>query len=71
MPTKKEAARKHLRTVSVSHPRKPKVLAVEAIRPEALTVVIEAQPEKIEELLPHKEDPKTFFEKLFSWDWNE
>lgn len=68
MTTKKEAKRKHLRAERC--PRKPKVLAVEVIRPEALTVVVEAHPEQIEELLQHKDAPQTFFEKLSAW-WNE
>ena len=67
MATKKETARKHLRTIGDRRPRKPKVLAVEAIRPEALTVVVEAHPSQIEELLKHKEEPKTLFEKLVAW----
>jgi hypothetical protein len=70
MTTKKEAKRKRVRTLKTANPRKPKVLAVEAIRPEALTVVVEAHPEQIEELLQHKDAPQTFFEKLSAW-WNE
>jgi hypothetical protein len=69
--TKKAVKSKHIKTISAVHPRKPKVLAVEVIHPEKLALVLEAHPEQIQELLQHKDVPRTFFEKLFSWDWND
>jgi hypothetical protein len=67
MATKKEAAKK--KKQSNQKPRQPKLIAVEQIRPDAVTVVVEADEQRIAELHEVKHDPKTMFEKIAEW-WN-
>jgi hypothetical protein len=59
MKTKKAVRRK-------SVPQKP-VVKVIALEPDTVAIHVRAEPEHVAELLPHTEDPKTFFQKLADW----
>ena len=47
--------------------RKPPVVKAFSPAPDIVSVHIRAEPEDVTELLPHVEDPKTFFQKLADW----
>lgn len=47
-------------------PREPIVDAV-AIEPDTVAIHVRTEPAHVAELLPHVEDPKTFFQKLADW----
>jgi hypothetical protein len=44
-------------------PRKP-VVDVVALEPDTVAIHVRTEPAHVAELLPHAEDPKTFFQKL-------
>jgi hypothetical protein len=61
MKAKKAISRK--RKSPASAPRKP-VVNVVALEPDTVAIHVRTEPEHVAELLPHVEDPKTFFQKL-------
>jgi hypothetical protein len=51
----------------VKSPAREPVVDVVAIEPDTVAIHVRTEPEHIAEILPHAEDPKTFFQKLADW----
>jgi hypothetical protein len=63
MKAKKAISRKRKSPASAPKP----VVKVVALEPDIVAIHVRAEPAHVAELLPHAEDPKTFFQKLADW----